>query len=45
MVKLARPEVNREGSCKVYYPFKAFCLAALVAEEIIQLIAPAFLFF
>lgn len=45
MVKLANPEVIREGDCTIYYPFKAFCLAALVAEEIIQLIAPAFLFF
>jgi hypothetical protein len=45
MVKLARPETNREGSCKIYYPFKVFFIAALTIEEIIRRVLPALLFF
>ncbi|MEN6375570.1 MAG: hypothetical protein ABFD75_12450 [Smithella sp.] len=45
IVKLIRPEVYKQGNCTIYKLFKQFCLAALMAEEIIRRALPALLFF
>lgn len=40
---IAVPEIRREGNCKIYYPFKVFCLAAFFAGSMMRRFSPILL--